>query len=81
MEVGGARLGVGGARRLRDPPPRPGAVRPRVYALASASESVFPFPQRSPESPPHQWPESLLEGIEYPRRGLSSRTDTFFWGL
>lgn len=47
MEVGGARPRVGGARCLRDP--RPGALRPRVCAFAPASESVFPFPQRSPD--------------------------------
>lgn len=47
MEVGGARPNPGGARRLRDP--RPGAVRPGVYAFTPASESVFPFPQRSPD--------------------------------
>lgn len=46
MEVGGARPNWGGARRLPDP--RPGAVRPGVYAFAPTSESFFPFPQRSP---------------------------------
>lgn len=58
--------------------PGPGAVRPLVYAFASASESIFPFPQISPGSPPHQWPEYLLEGIEYPRAVLPHRH--FFLG-
>lgn len=47
MAAGGARPRVGGARCLQDP--RPGALRPRVCAFAPASESVFPFPQRSPD--------------------------------
>lgn len=80
---GGGGWSEAGSGRCEAPAgtPGPGAVRPRVYAFASASESVFPFPQISLGSPPHQWPEYLLEGIEYPRRELSSRTDTFFWGL
>lgn len=64
MEVGGARLDRGGARRRRDP--RSGGVRPGVYAFAPASESVFPFPQRSPHLFSTSGQSPCLRGLNTP---------------
>lgn len=64
VEVGGARLNRGGARRLLDP--KSGALRPGVYACAPASESVFPFPQRSPDLFSTSGQSPCLRGLNTP---------------
>lgn len=78
VEVGGARLNRGGARRLLDP--KSGALRPGVYACAPASESVFPFPQRSPDLFSTSGQSPCLRGLNTPDCP-PAQTHVFFpWG-